>query len=43
MRCSKCGWPLRLLGTRKVLTHYLASFRCMNSHCQHERTEIGRT
>jgi len=41
VNCPKCGWPMKLIRTKKVLTSFLASFRCMNSQCRHEQTEIG--
>ena len=43
MMCPKCGWPMRLKETKKVLTVFLASFKCLNSKCQHEQTEIARS
>jgi hypothetical protein len=32
-----------LTGTKKVLTIFLASFKCLNSKCQHEQTQIARS
>jgi len=43
MKCPKCGWPMRLTGTKKLLTAFLASFTCLNSKCRHEQTEIARS
>jgi len=43
MKCPKCGWPMRLTGTKKVLTSFLATFKCLNSKCQHGHTEIARS
>jgi hypothetical protein len=43
MKCPKCEWPMRLTGTKKVLTSFLATFKCLNSKCQHGQTEIARS
>ena len=42
MKCPECGWPIVLTGTKKVLTRFLASFKCLNPKCRHERTEISQ-
>ena len=42
MKCPNCGWPMRLIKTKKVLTAFLASFTCLNSTCRHEHTELAR-
>jgi hypothetical protein len=33
---------IRLTGTKKVLTRFLASFKCLNPKCRYEQTEISR-
>lgn len=43
MKCPKCGWPMALTETKKILTVFLASFKCLNAKCQHEQTEIARS
>jgi hypothetical protein len=42
MTCAKCGWPIKLVRTRKVLRSVLATFKCMNPKCRHEHTEIAQ-
>jgi len=42
MKCPKCGWPIRVTGTKKVLTRFLASFKCLNPKCEYEQTKISR-
>jgi hypothetical protein len=41
MKCPKCGWPMTLAGTKKVLAKLLTSFRCTNPHCKRELTQIS--
>jgi hypothetical protein len=41
MNCPKCGWPMRLIRTKKALTSFIASFTCMNQRCQHERVDAA--
>jgi len=42
MRCPRCGWPIKLSATKKVMATRLTSFTCMNPRCRHEQTEIAR-
>jgi hypothetical protein len=43
MTCAQCGWPMRLLGQKKILATFLVSFRCMNPRCEREQTQIGQS
>jgi len=41
MRCPRCGWPMRVTRTKRILDKLLTSFTCTSPPCEHEQTQIG--